>query len=164
MQESRREVPRYNKDGSRHKKDSVQRQCEVCQNWVGSTKIAVDHIDPVIPVTGHAVQTNGDQDWNEFVSRLWCAYANLQRICDECHDKKTYAERIDRLTKQYTKELDVLEREINLWDNHQNMLMDLPKTHRKLLSKYIAKKKTKGLEQIVERAQKLKDRLPKGKK
>lgn len=158
MQESRREVPRYNKDGSRHKKDSVQRQCEVCQTWVGSTKIAVDHIDPVVSVD------DGFNDWNEFVDRLWCDKKNLQRICNTCHDSKTAAERIARLTKQYTEELNIIEREINLWDNHRNMLMDLPKTHRKLLSKYIAKKKTIGLEKIVQRAQELKDRLPKGRK
>lgn len=153
MQESRREIPRYNKDGSRHKKDSVQRQCEVCQTWVGSTKLAVDHIDPVVSVD------DGFNDWNEFVARLWCDKGNLQRICDTCHDAKTNKERIERLTKQYTQELDRIEIEINYWDNHRNLLMDLPKTHKKLLSKYIAKKKTIGLESIVNRAKVLRDRL-----
>jgi 5-methylcytosine-specific restriction endonuclease McrA len=98
MQESRREVPRYNKDGTRAKKNWVQRQCEVCQNWVGSTKITIDHISPVVSVD------NGFQDWNVYIDRLWCntlGKANLQRICDECHDKKTAKERFERM---YTRE------------------------------------------------------------
>ena len=97
MQESRREVPRYNKDGTRAKKNWVQRQCEVCHTWVGSTKISIDHIDPVISVD------DGFQDWNEFVDRLWCnklGKANLQRICDDCHDKKTAKERYERMYHQ----------------------------------------------------------------
>ena len=48
MQESRREVPRFNKDGLLAKRPWVQRQCEICGEWVGSTKLAVDHIDPVV--------------------------------------------------------------------------------------------------------------------
>src|SRR5260370_1172130 len=84
---------------ARAKKDAVQRQCQVCNNWVGSTHMAVDHIEPVISIE------DGFQDWNEFIDRVWCAKSNLQRICDPCHDKKTYAERIARLTKQYTEEL-----------------------------------------------------------
>jgi 5-methylcytosine-specific restriction endonuclease McrA len=100
MQESRREVPRYNKDGSLSKKPWVQRQCQVCNQWVGSTKIVVDHKDPVISVDV------GFQDWNEFVVRLWCNRSNLQRICDPCHDVKTAKERFERM---YKAELDYLD-------------------------------------------------------
>lgn len=152
MQESRREVPRYNKDGSRHKKDSVQRQCEVCDAWVGSTHIAVDHINPVVSVD------DGFNDWNEFVDRLWCDIANLQRICDTCHDLKTATERIDRLTKQYTKELDYIETRVNQLGQHTIGSGHI-KLMRKELSKYTAKKKTIGLEPIVQRALDLKTRL-----
>ena len=52
LNESRQEFPRYKKDGSRHKKNWVKRQCEVCSQWVSSTQIAVDHIDPVVPLGG----------------------------------------------------------------------------------------------------------------
>lgn len=83
----RREVPRYNKDGTRAKKDAVQYQCEVCGKWVGSTHVEVDHINPVID------NNIGFVDWNTFVARLFCGKENLQRICDDCHDKKTQAER-----------------------------------------------------------------------
>jgi len=148
MAASRREVPRFNKDGSRHKKNWVQRQCQVCDTWVSTSKMAVDHIDPVISVE------DGFQDWNEFIARLWCDPTNLQRICDTCHDKKTQEERIARLLKQYTEELDDIEKKFNI-------LKKDPKALRKLLSKYTAKKKTIGLESVVQRALIMKDNLKK---
>src|SRR5690242_6187581 len=73
----RREVPRYNKDGSRGKVDAVQYQCNVCKNWVGSTHVEVDHIVPVIEVN-----EQGFVDWNTFVERTFCGPENLQVICD----------------------------------------------------------------------------------
>lgn len=158
LEESRQEFPRYKKDGTRHKKNWVKRQCQVCSTWVPSSQIAVDHIVPVISVD------SGFQDWNEFVDRLWCntlGKANLQRICDPCHDVKTQAERIARLTKQYTEELNDIEYHVNIADNHRNLIGASGgfKAMVKSLNKYIAKKKTKGLEPIVERAQKLKLRV-----
>jgi hypothetical protein len=149
LEESRQEFPRYKKDGTRHKRNWVKRQCQVCDKWVPGSHIAVDHVDPVISVA------HGKQDWNTFIDRLWCntlGKANLQRICDDCHDSKTQSERIARLLKQYTEELDLLEQTV------LNPPKDI-KPLKKLLSKYIAKKKTKGLEQIVQRAQQLKAKL-----
>lgn len=154
LEESRQEFPRYKKDGTRHKKNWVKRQCQVCDEWVGSSKIAVDHIIPVISVE------DGKQDWNEYIARLWCDKANLQRICDPCHDKKTYAERIARLKIKYTKELDDIERTIISAGGMRNMIGAATngfKDFIKLLNKYVAKKKTTGLEEIVERAMKLKE-------
>ncbi len=154
MAASRREVPRFNKDGSRHKKNWVQRQCEVCGEWVSTSKMAVDHKIPVISIE------HGKKDWNEFIARLWCDKSNLQRICDPCHDKKTYAERIARLLKQYTEELDVLETDINHRLHMPKPLTKLEiKELKKQLSKYTAKKKTIGLESVVQRALILKDHL-----
>jgi hypothetical protein len=139
MQESRREIPRYNKDGSRAKKDWVQRQCEVCLSWVGSTKIVIDHKEPVISVN------KGFVDWNTFVARLWCSIDNLQRICSTCHDLKTQTERISRLLLQYGKELDILE--LGLKDKTISKVEAL-----KTLKKYISKKKTVDLLPVVQRA------------
>lgn len=146
MQESRRTSPRYNKDGSRAKKDWVQRQCEVCLSWVGSTKIAIDHKDPVVSVT------DGFQDWNEFVERLWCSKENLQRLCDDCHNTKTQTERISRLLLQYGKELDNLELGVKTKSVSKAEAL-------KTLKKYIAKKKTVGLNPVVQRALKIKNLL-----
>jgi hypothetical protein len=152
MMKVRREVPKFNKDGSRSKKDAVQYRCGTCSQWVSSTKVAVDHITPVIDVQV------GFVDWNQFVARLFCNASNLQVICDPCHNKKTQAERIARLIIQYTEELDALEVRVNLGDNHRNLFgaAGVFKAVIKDLNKYIAKKKTAGLEQIVERARALK--------
>lgn len=138
LAESRREVPRYKKDGSRHKKNAVQRQCQTCNEWVSSSKIAVDHIIPVISVE------EGKTDWNSFIERLWCSKDNLARICHSCHDVKTYGEKIKRLIIKYTKELNEIE------------AAPPSKENIKLLSKYISKKKTPELITISERALKIK--------
>lgn len=89
MSKVRREVPRYKKDGSRAKKDAVQYLCGVCNVYTGSTKVSVDHVVPVIPETGFT-------DWNTFIDRLFCDASNLQVVCDDCHQKKTNAERAER--------------------------------------------------------------------
>ena len=156
MDASRREVPRYTKDGSRHKKNWVQSQCQVCDQWHSKSKMAVDHIVPVISVE------NGKQSWDKFIDRLWCAKENLQRICDTCHDKKTYEERIARLLIKYNTELD----EIELAMRGQVLSKKSTITVTfgffeigKLLSKYTAKKKTPEFGIIVERALRLKTNL-----
>lgn len=99
LEQSRRQVPRYKKDGTRAKKDFVHRQCEVCLEWVSSSKIDVDHINPVIGSEGFV-------DWNTFVERVDCPIENLQRICDPCHDKKTARERFERMFKEELSNLD----------------------------------------------------------
>ena len=158
MNASRREMPRFNKDGSRHKKNWVQRECQVCNNWVSTSKMAVDHIIPVISVD------LGKQDWNQFIDRLWCDKANLQRICDPCHDKKTYEERITRLIIKYTRELDEIESKMNSMFSSsvdEKTAATHAKQWKKEVAKYLAKKKTIGLEKIVERASKIRDILNK---
>lgn len=155
LDESRQEFPRYKKDGTLAKKPWVKRQCEVCNQWTGSTKIAIDHIDPVVPPDGFPAHFDMWDRITLFLKRLWCDKANLQRICDECHDKKTYKERIERLTKQYTLELDDFEAALNKGK--------VPADWKKIVAKYIAKKKTPELMPIVQRALLLKDNLLKGK-
>ena len=148
VQESRREEPRFNKDGSRHKKNWVKRQCEVCSEWVKSGDINIDHITPVISVE------EGKTDWNTFVDRLFCDKENLQRICSNCHDSKTQIERIGRLTLKYTKELDEIESAIS---DKRPAIDD--KAAIKQLNKYISKKKSIGLTAIANRATELKTKL-----
>jgi hypothetical protein len=142
----RREVPKYNKDGSRAKKDAVQYRCSVCNTYVGSTKVSVDHINPVVSVS------EGFVDFNTFIARLFCDAGNLQVICDDCHNTKTQAERISRLLLQYGKELDELENDVKT--------KKLSKTEAlKTLKKYLAKKKTPGLDPVVQRALSIKEFL-----
>jgi 5-methylcytosine-specific restriction endonuclease McrA len=90
LHEGRREVPRWRKDKTRAVKDAVQYQCQVCGEWVGSTKVQVDHIEPVIRVDGTWC------GWEDFIKRLFCDKSNLQRICLECHGQKSLRERQQR--------------------------------------------------------------------
>jgi 5-methylcytosine-specific restriction endonuclease McrA len=124
--EGRREVPRYNKDGSRAKKDSVQYQCQVCDEFVSSTKIAVDHKIPVISVE------EGFQDWNIFVARLFCQKENLQRICDPCHQEKTNEERFQRQLKKDQELLELLK----FFKNKDDIKLHVKKFTKKKLEKY----------------------------
>jgi 5-methylcytosine-specific restriction endonuclease McrA len=142
----RREVPKYNKDGSRAKKDAVQYKCNVCLQYVGSTKVSVDHITPVVDVQ------LGFVDFNTFIARLFCDASNLQVICDPCHNTKTQAERIGRLTLQYNRELDQLESAIKAKTVSKVEALSA-------LKKYLAKKKTPGLNPVVQRALNIKDVL-----
>lgn len=99
LNESRQEFPRYKKDGSRHKKNWVKRQCEVCSQWVSAAQIAVDHVDPVVPLGGFAPTLDMWARITIFLQRLWCDKSNLQRICDPCHDQKTAKERFEKTLK-----------------------------------------------------------------
>jgi hypothetical protein len=145
LNESRQEFPRFKNDGSRAKKNWVKRQCEVCDEWVSSAHIAIDHIDPVVPPGGFPSHYDMWDRINLFLKRLWC-------------DK---SKRITRLIKQYTEELDTLEGIATLSKkdiiSHQVDLKFLLKT----VKKYTAKKKTPGLESIVERAVDLKELIQK---
>lgn len=89
MHENRRKVPRFNKDGSRHKIDATEHICNVCHQWkrsVKNSKVVIDHIQPVVdPKVGFV-------DLNTYFKRLWCDRSSLQKICGECHRKKTNAE------------------------------------------------------------------------
>jgi hypothetical protein len=105
---SRVEVPRYNKDGTLSKKPYVKRTCEVCGELFSSTNIAIDHIEPMVPL--HL--TDNDLSYNEIVENIICKKPNLQRICNPkkgkknkpkflefCHQKKTHLENF--LRKQW---------------------------------------------------------------
>lgn len=97
MMENRRKAPRYNKDGSRHKIDAVEHLCNVCHQWkrsVKGSKVVVDHIEPVVdPEVGFV-------DFNTYFERMWCDRSNLQKICGDCHRKKTNEEWFHRRFKE----------------------------------------------------------------
>lgn len=96
MYANKRKVARYNKDGSRHKVDATEHLCTVCKQWkrsVKNSKVVIDHIHPVVdPEVGFV-------DMNTYFKRLWCDRSGLQKICGECHRKKTNAEWLVRRFK-----------------------------------------------------------------
>ena len=103
LKAARTEQPKYNKDGSLAKKPAVFYTCAECKKKFKGTEVAVDHIDPVIPIDETFT------DWNTFVDRLWCDKENLQVLCSyliknihlhgnipSCHHKKTQEEKAAR--------------------------------------------------------------------
>lgn len=59
--------------------------------------MAVDHIDPVVPITGF-LKTKGflGYDWDLVIRRLFCEIEGLQVLCKPCHKLKTADERSER--------------------------------------------------------------------
>lgn len=78
-------------------------KCAMCGNEVpasavvtlknGKTKrvknVAVDHIEPVVPVSGF-------DSWDNVIKRLFCDANKLQLLCRECHEIKCKEERDER--------------------------------------------------------------------
>jgi 5-methylcytosine-specific restriction endonuclease McrA len=58
-------------------------RCAKCKEVFGPKAIAVDHIIPVVPVTGF-------DDWNGYIDRLFCAEEGFQVLCKQkCHSEKS---------------------------------------------------------------------------
>jgi 5-methylcytosine-specific restriction endonuclease McrA len=76
---------------SKHGKDMrrVRFSCEVCDAKVDRKQFAVDHIEPVIGLSGFV-------NYDIFVERLFCPVENLQGICKTCHDAKSKLENKQR--------------------------------------------------------------------
>lgn len=150
MKKGKRYVPKFNSDGSRSKKDSVEFLCNVCKNWVkasvgGKSNVAVDHIIPVISVEN----TNGKvQDWNAFKKALFCSASNLQIICKPCHTQKSNDERSQRNALKDKLALDQIEERLkSAWTIGEE------KELKKQVNKFLTKKKAS---ETKERAMKLK--------
>lgn len=74
-------------------------KCAQCAAQVGPKEIKIDHINPVIA-------TEGFQNWDDVINRLFCEESGYQAICKICHDAKTLAE--NELRKRCRKEKSVL--------------------------------------------------------
>ena len=61
----RSEHDQYNKDGALAKKKAVRYVCAACGKLFMGKDVAVDHVDPVIPLDKEFT------NWDEFVSRLF---------------------------------------------------------------------------------------------
>src|SRR5574343_678369 len=60
-------------------------ECNICKNIFGPKEIEVDHIEPVIEISGFI-------DWNTYISRLFCSQSGLQVVCKPCHREKSNEE------------------------------------------------------------------------
>lgn len=57
-----------------------------CGRTLSRQETKVDHIKPVVPVTGF-------DDWHEIINRMFCPPSGLKVLCDNCHKIKTSEER-----------------------------------------------------------------------
>ncbi len=60
--------------------------CSACGGRFNRKEIRIDHIEPVVAVTGFV-------DWNTYVERMFCGTGGLQLMCLRCHDVKCVDER-----------------------------------------------------------------------
>ncbi len=63
--------------------------CNLCGSTFPDSLGAVDHIDPVVPVTGFT-------NWDDVIQRLFCEADGLQVVCPDCHKAKTEEEKNER--------------------------------------------------------------------
>lgn len=64
-------------------------KCAACQVASPAKNVQIDHIEPVVPLTGFT-------NWDDFINRLFCSSDNLQVLCKECHKLKSAKERSSR--------------------------------------------------------------------
>jgi hypothetical protein len=66
--------------------------CSCCAGLFGRQEIQLDHTDPVVPVEGW-------DNWEGFITRLYCDASGYSVMCRPCHKSKTFLE--NELRKQY---------------------------------------------------------------
>lgn len=54
--------------------------CTICK--IPKDKLEIDHIKPVVPLTGF-------DDWQSYIDRLFVEVSGLRAICKECHKTHT---------------------------------------------------------------------------
>ena len=71
-------------------------KCAACGQDSPASSVAVDHILPIVDVTGFS-------GWGEVVERLFCPPEGLQVLCLECHKKKSQEENAERRANKKSK-------------------------------------------------------------
>lgn len=156
LQSARVELPpKTLKDGSTGKKNQIRYKCAVCGELFSQKDVAVDHIEPVIPLHKSEEELTID----EMAYRIWCDIDNLQVVCNttlkknngipSCHKIKTDEENFIR------KRLKEIE-----WDGylHQIKITELKQEHKLYLEEKekerLEKKRRKTEREVKRRAKK----------
>jgi 5-methylcytosine-specific restriction endonuclease McrA len=66
-----------------------QYQCATCKKVFSRKDTKIDHIEPVIPITGW-------RGFDSFIERLFCERPGFQLLCTFCHKLKTLNENAQR--------------------------------------------------------------------
>ena len=69
-------------------------ECAGCGGSFVAKNVQVDHIEPVVPLTGFTT-------WDDVIDRMFCESSNFQCLCLSCHKNKTASER--KLAKELRK-------------------------------------------------------------
>lgn len=64
-------------------------KCNSCKKEFPLKEVQVDHLNPVVPVTGFTT-------WDEVINNMFCEQEDLQVLCTECHNTKSLRERQER--------------------------------------------------------------------
>ena len=64
-------------------------KCNSCTKEFVLKDVQVDHIKPLVPVTGFTT-------WDEVINNMYCEADNLQVLCVDCHKIKSNAEKASR--------------------------------------------------------------------
>ena len=73
-------------------REGKQYRCNACKGIFPTSEVQVDHIIPVVPVTGFT-------NWDEVINLMFCEKDGFQVLCKPCHNKKTAEERQRRKKK-----------------------------------------------------------------
>lgn len=103
LQQARVELPPLTlKDGSIGKKKQVRFRCAICGELFPQKNVAVDHINPCIPL----YSSEEEMSYDEIVKGIVCEESNLQVLCStklsennnipSCHTVKSNTERFIR--------------------------------------------------------------------
>ena len=60
-------------------------ECAECHGLFPATMVVVDHIEPVVPVSGFT-------NWHDVVIRMYCPASGMQVLCKPCHKVKSNEE------------------------------------------------------------------------
>ena len=64
-------------------------KCNSCANAFVMKDVEVNHIVPVVPITGF-------DSWDNIINRLFCEQEGLEVLCKPCHKRITKQENLER--------------------------------------------------------------------
>lgn len=74
------------------RKERGRYECGMCKSLVKVDQIQLDHIHPVIPLTGPVLNEDGTLDLNSWCRRLFVDVSGWMALCKPCHEAKTASE------------------------------------------------------------------------
>lgn len=86
----RRASLRWSPRNDAYKNARVERgryKCASCGDLFPPKEITLDHINPIIPLTGE-----GFTSWDSYISKLFCQSTDYQVLCKICDEQKTLIE------------------------------------------------------------------------